>query len=140
MKFRNGIIIAMITFVAFIVTLALVINSKDTELISEDYYIQEKSFNQDYEAQQRSENHHNPIKLIESEHGISFVNQSDLSITFIEATFQLMNNGKADFTLKNHPLNVLISKDKLAKGIYQIQLRYEVNKLPYLQVVTWQYK
>ena len=43
MKFRNGIIIAMIAFVAFIVTLAIVISSKDSELTSEDYYIEKKS-------------------------------------------------------------------------------------------------
>jgi hypothetical protein len=140
MIFRNGIIVAMIAFVAFIVTLAVVINSQKTELISEDYYIKEKYFNDDFEAQQRAADLKNPIKLMHDEHGIHFVNLCKQDIQSIDLSFVLMNNGGEDFTIKNHPLNASISKDKFSKGIYEIQLRYEVNKLPYLQIVTWQYK
>jgi len=84
MKFRNGIIIAMIAFVAFIVTLAIVISSKDSELISEDYYIQEKSFNEDFDAQQRAADYKNPIKVANRKSGIFFTNASNLSIQHID--------------------------------------------------------
>ncbi|MEY4288116.1 MAG: FixH [Bacteroidota bacterium] len=140
MKFRNGIIIAMIAFVAFIVTMALVINSKKSELISEDYYIQEKSFNADFDAQQRSADMKNPIKLIQEANGIRFVNQSKLNIQKIDLSFVLMNDGGADFSLKHYNVNDLITKDNFTKGMYEIQMRYSANKLPFMQVVTWQYK
>ena len=140
MRFRNGIIIAMIAFVGFIVTMALVISSKDSELISEDYYIKEKSFNEDFEAQQRAADNKNPIKVENRENGIYFLNSSQLAIQNIDLTFIRMNDGKADFSLKNHDINVLIPKQKLAKGNYEIQIRYKVNNIHFMQVTTWYYK
>jgi hypothetical protein len=140
MKFRNGIIIAMITFVAFIVTLALVINSKDTELISEDYYIQEKNFNHDYAAQQRAADYKNPIQINFQNTGIFFTNQSTLAIQMIDLSFVLMNNGKADFSIQNHDLGKIIGTEKLSKGVYEIQIRYKVGNEPFMQVISWHYK
>ena len=140
MRFRNGIIIAMIAFVAFIVTLAVMINSKNSELISEDYYLKEKLFNDDYDAQQRAVNHKNPIKLIKRQALICFENQSDLAIEKIELAFVRMNDGKADFNLKNQDVPSCILSDKLKKGNYQIQIRYEVSNQTYLQELTWYHK
>lgn len=140
MKFRNGIIIAMIAFVAFIVTLAIVISSKDSELISEDYYIQEKSFNEDFDAQQRAADSKNPIKVANRESGIFFTNASNLNIQHIDLTFIRMNDGQADFTMKNHDITRVLPKQKLAKGNYEIQMRYKVNNVPFMQVTTWYYK
>lgn len=140
MKFRNGIIIAMISFVAFIVTLALVINSKDTELISEDYYIQEKSFNQDYTAQQRAADYKNPIKINLKNKGLIFINESSLEIEKIDLSFVLMNNGSADFSIKDHVLGTVISTDKLSKGVYEVQIRYHIQNEPFMQVISWHYE
>ncbi len=140
MRFRNGIIIAMIAFVAFIVTLAVMINSKNSELISEDYYLKEKLFNDDYDAQQRAVNHKNPIKLIKRQALICFENQSDLAIEKIELAFVCMNDGKADFNLKNQDVPACILSDKLKKGNYQIQIRFEVRNQTYLQELTWYHK
>lgn len=140
MRFRNGIIIAMVAFVAFIVTLALVINSKDSELISEDYYIKEKNFNQDFDAQQRAANHQNPIKVENQVNGIFFRNASSLNIEHIDVTFTRMNDGQSDFSVKNHDIRTCIPKQKLAKGNYEVQLRYQVNNEPYMQVTTWYFK
>lgn len=140
MKFRNGIIIAMISFVAFIVTLALVINSKDTELISEDYYIQEKSFNQDYAAQQRAADYKNPIKINLKNKGLIFTNESSLEIEKIDLSFVLMNNGSADFSIKDHVLGTVISTDKLSKGVYEVQIRYHIQNEPFMQVISWHYE
>ncbi|MFM6934371.1 MAG: FixH family protein [Flavobacteriales bacterium] len=140
MRFRNGIIIAMVAFVAFIVTLALVINSKDSELISEDYYIKEKNFNQDFDAQQRAADHQNPIKVENQANGIFFRNTSNLNIEHIDITFIRMNDGKSDFSVKNHDIRTWIPKQKLAKGNYEVQLRYQVNNEPYMQVTTWYFK
>jgi hypothetical protein len=140
MRFRNGIIIAMIAFVAFIVTMGIIISSKDSELISEDYYIKEKSFNEDFDAQQRAADYKNPIKLENRENGIYFLNSSQLVIEQINITFIRMNDGQADFFIKNHDIKVLIPKQKLAKGNYEIQIRYKVNNIPFLQVTTWYYK
>jgi hypothetical protein len=140
MRFRNGIIIAMIAFVAFIVTMGIIISSKDSELISEDYYIKEKSFNEDFEAQQRAADHKNPIKVENRENSIYFLNSSQLDIEQINITFIRMNDGQADFSIKNHDIKVLIPKQKLAKGNYEIQIRYKVKNIPFLQVTTWYYK
>ena len=140
MRFRNGIIIAMIAFVAFIVTMAVVISSKDSELISEDYYIKEKSFNEDFEAQQRSADNKNPIIVENRENGIYFKNSSQLAVPNIDVTFIRMNDGQADFSLKNHDIKVLIPKRKFAKGNYEIQIRYKVKNIPFMQVTTWYYK
>jgi hypothetical protein len=140
MKFRNGIIIAMIAFVAFIVTLAIVISSKDSELISEDYYIQEKSFNDDFDAQQLAADNKNPIKVENRESGIFFTNASSLNIQHIDLTFIRMNDGQADFKMKNHHITRVLPKQKLAKGNYEIQMRYKVNNVPFMQVTTWYYK
>ena len=140
MKFRNGIIIAMFAFVAFIVSLAIVISSKDSELISEDYYLKEKSFNQDFDAQQRAVDNNDPIKVENRDNGIFFKNNSPFEIKSIDLTFTRMNDGQADLYFKNHDLNVLIPKQKLAKGNYEIQIRYKVNDIPFMQVTTWYYK
>jgi len=137
MRFRNGIIFAMIAFIAFIVTMALIINSKDSELISEDYYIKEKSFNEDFDAQQRAANHKNPIKVIKRLSLICFENTSDLSIKKIDLAFVRMNDGKADFILNNQDVSTCLFSDKLKKGNYQIQIRYVVAHQDYLQELTW---
>jgi hypothetical protein len=140
MRFRNGIILAMIAFVVFIVTLAAVINSKNSELISEDYYIKEKSFNDEYDAQQRASDNKNPIRIANLEDGIWFVNQSNLDIQSIDIAFVRMNHGKSDFRILNHDIHTRIHKDKLAKGNYEIQMRYQVKNVPFMQVITWYYK
>ncbi|MFM1946100.1 MAG: FixH [Bacteroidota bacterium] len=137
MRFRNGIIIAMIAFVAFIVTLAIVISSKDSELISEDYYIKEKSFNEDFDAQQRAADNKNPIQVVGRDELICFVNTSELDIQKLDLEFIRMNHGKADFTLKNQNLQTCLQSKKLEQGNYEIQMRYKVKNQDFLQVVTW---
>jgi hypothetical protein len=137
MRFRNGIIIAMMAFVAFIVTLAAVINSKNSELVSEDYYIKEKSFNDEYDAQQRALNHKNPIKVFKRQALICFENQSDLAIEKIDLAFLRMNDEKADFNIKNQVVPAGILSAKLKKGNYQIQIHYEVRNQSYLQELIW---
>lgn len=140
MRFRNGIIIAMIAFVAFIVTMAVVINSKKSELISEDYYIQEKSFNDEYDAQQRAADYKNPIKIVNKAKKIFFKNTSKLAIQEIDVTFIRMNDRQADFTLNEHDIALPIQQEKLAKGNYEVQMHYKVKNLPFMQVSTWYYK
>ena len=137
MRFRNGIIIAMIAFVAFIVTLAVIISSKDSELISEDYYIKEKSFNEDFDAQQRAADYKNPIQVVDRDKLICFVNTSNLDIQKLDLAFIRMNHGKADFTLKNQNLRTCLLSKKLEKGNYEIQMRYKVKNQDFLQIVTW---
>ena len=137
MRFRNGIIIAMIAFVTFIVTLAVVISSKDSELISEDYYIKEKSFNEDFDAQQRAADYKNPIQVVNRDELICFVNTSKLDIQKLDLEFIRMNHGKADFTMKNQKLQTCLLSKKLEQGNYEIQMRYKVKNQDFLQVVTW---
>ena len=137
MRFRNGIIIAMIAFVTFIVTLAVVISSKDSELISEDYYIKEKSFNEDFDAQQRAADYKNPIQVVNRDELICFVNTSKLDIQKLDLEFIRMNHGKADFTMKNQNLQTCLLSKQLEQGNYEIQMRYKVKNQDFLQVVTW---
>jgi len=136
MRFRNGIIIAMIAFVSFIVTLAVIISSKDSELISEDYYIKEKDFNEDFEAQQRAADYKNPIQVVDRNEFICFVNTSNLDIQNLDLAFIRMNHGLADFTLKNQNLRTCLPSKKLEKGNYEIQMRYKVKNQKFLQIVT----
>jgi hypothetical protein len=128
MRFRNGIIIGMVLFVGFIITLVLIINSKGAELTSEEYYLKEKSFDQEYEARKLAHSLNYPLKLRLNENEFVFETTDSSEVSDIQIEFSRMNNSKLDQSFKFKKLPILIPLKFLTKGKYLVKSSYEYKE------------
>ncbi len=63
MNWGKGIVIGMVLFMSFIVTLVVIMINNDSDLVTEDYYNKELEFNQQYDAMQHYADAKEPITL-----------------------------------------------------------------------------
>jgi hypothetical protein len=127
MRFRNGIIIGMVAFMVFILTLVIIISSKGSELTSDDYYVKDKKFQKELDARQTASDLKNPAKVSFSNDTLS-VSFSDNSLaTDVEISFVRPNDKSLDRTINisKVPANIPISF--LKKGNYSAVIVYKIK-------------
>ena len=121
MGFRNGIIIGMLAFVGFILTLVFVINSKGAELTSEEYYLNEKKFDSELEARERAKELKFPLKIDLKDQSIEFSYDENSKISNLQVEFTRLNDKSLDRTFDFKALPFSISTKILEKGNYLVK-------------------
>ncbi|MES2588791.1 MAG: FixH family protein [Bacteroidota bacterium] len=138
MNWGKGIILAMTTFITFIVVLIVIIMSNKVDLVSEDYYQREISFNDDIKAKNNFSETGKKFSLSQ--------NESHLIATLPEIAgaknFKLIlsrpNDKNGDFSYEiSQTKTYLIEKTKLEKGVYDYRLECEAENQTFLE--TGQY-
>ena len=79
MSIKLGIVIAMVTFIVFISSLAVYLNGVGAELTTEDYYTKDLEFQKQLDARNYAEKIGNPIQIsIQKGNYLSLTNVSKL--------------------------------------------------------------
>lgn len=120
MNWGKGIIIGMGLFMAFILTLVIIMMRQDIDLVQEDYYQQELAFDKQYNAEK---------VYIESEDSITMYIEDQLLKIKLGKSFQhdsvqvdlkRPNNQEQDMTFRMKAIpEIAIPIDKLPPGIFQ---------------------
>lgn len=134
MNWGKGLIIAMSSFVVFIVVLVTILMSKNVDLQSEDYYEKEIDYEQEIKAVNNAHGLKEKVKIISKDKYFVVQIPDSLAIDTLKCRFVRLDNDKLDqnFTIVNTK-NYLIDKEKLVKGKYLVELAYKFNDETYLQ-------
>lgn len=142
MKFNWGtcIVIAFAVFMIFILQYVYKVQSNsnyDHELVTEDYYKKELNVDGERERKELANNLKNPIQFFDTKQGVIITFPDDFNYQDIKGTIALYrpSNEKLDFTMTIPTLvtnNLLIPKEKVASGIWQITVDWEYQNQKYL--------
>jgi hypothetical protein len=132
MNWGKGILIAMISFIGFIVTLVVILMSQKVDLVSEDYYLQELDYNKSMNAQTNYVESADEIKVEVSEDSLFLVFPKNLQNKDIK--MELKHKEKAQYDLKmdfksNEKNTFVISKEKFGK--YDCKLNWTKENKEY---------
>ncbi|MCF6297097.1 MAG: FixH family protein [Flavobacteriaceae bacterium] len=135
----TGLAIVMFLFIVFILSFVYktFTNDKyDHHLVSEEYYKDEINYQQEIDATSSAKKLNEPVTIKNTEKGIMIIFPSDLENKKIEGTidFQRASNINLDLTIPIELTNnkLLISKEKLVKGLYNVKIDWSVNNTKYL--------
>jgi hypothetical protein len=130
MKFRNGIIISMILFIVFIVTLGLLMQKAGSDLVSEDYYLKDRTYQFDINALKKAQKHHFPLTLSTAINELLLVEIPDSLVPIkLKLYFMRPNDKRLDKELTLHFMKqnkYLIQKGFLNKGHYDVKASYVI--------------
>jgi len=131
--------LAMVAFMIFILSFVyktFTRESYDHHLVSKNYYKDEMNYQQEINAMDNAKKLTENVKIVNTAEGvnITFPTTMDFSKIKGKIDFQRANNVKLDFSL---PINLksnslLIPKDKLVAGYYDVKIDWEANGVKYL--------
>lgn len=134
----TGLAIFMFAFVIFILSFVYktFTNEKyNHQLVSKEYYKDEINYQQEIDALSNAKKLKTNLKLIATENGIQVVFPSDFEESTVEGIIKLQRTSdiKLDFDLPIELINneLLIPKEKLVKGLYNIKINWVVNNKKY---------
>ena len=134
MNWGKGIAIALAAFISFIVVLVVILISQSVDLETEDYYSKDIAFQTE-------------INSVENANALS--DKPVISMTNTHIVIQLSSERKLDNIVlslnrpndetldKNYKISgtntFTVDKTELVKGVYKLQLSYEIKGTSYLQ-------
>jgi hypothetical protein len=136
MKFRNAVIIAMVTFVVFIGYMVVVITNESSELIAEDYYEQEQTIDADMVAKKRAQEAGFPVHFYAQKGNLYFQTKTGIDVQKLHASFMCFNDKNSDLEL-DFQAGGSFPVAQLKKGNYAIDIRYQIKGKTYLQQATY---
>jgi hypothetical protein len=134
MNWGKGIIITMAAFMSFILFMVFTLMSKSTDLESEDYYKKEIEYEQEMNALINASQLKENAKINLTEEFIVVVLPTKEDVSNVQIALFRPDNKKKDKVLNEHnSKTIMIAKNTLLKGHYNIAIRYEVNSKKILQ-------
>ena len=145
MKFNwgTGIIIAFALFMSFILYFVFKVQTNsfyDNELVTEEYYKNEATLQQDINKQKNAQALDSKVVIDKNEKGIIVTFPQDFNQNKITGTinFYRPSSKKLDFKLPISLINSsqIIPKENLASGIWEISVDWKYNNISYLNKQT----
>jgi len=134
MNWGKGIIIAMGAFMCFILFMVVTLMSKSTDLESEDYYKKEIEYEQEMNALKNASQLKEHAKIDLTEEYVVVVLPTKEHVSNVQIALFRPNNKKKDRLLnENNSKTIMIAKNTLLKGRYNVAIKYEVNGKKILQ-------
>ena len=134
MRFRNGIIIGMVLFMVFILSLVVVISSKGSELTTEDYYLKDKNFQQNINARQLAIDNENPAVVKVENKLLSIAFKENRLAEKVKISFSRPNDKALDREVKIGTIPSTVPVRFLKNGNYDMVITYEIEGEKYEQV------
>lgn len=142
----TGLAIALGAFMIFILSFVyktFTNKSYDHQLVSKEYYKDEINYQQEIDAEANAKKLNEPIQLKNTEKGILITFPSDVATKKVKGTiaFQRASNVKLDFDLAIELTNntLLILDKKLARGLYNVKIDWQVGTTKYLYKEKYTY-
>ena len=133
MNWGKGIIIAMGAFMSFILFMVFTLMSKSTDLESEDYYKKEIEYEQEMNALKNASQLKENAKIdLTEEYVVVLPTKEQVSNVQI-ALFRPDNKKKDKLLNENNSKTIMIAKNTLLKGRYNVAIKYEINGKKILQ-------
>ena len=134
MNWGKGIIIAMGAFMCFILFMVVTLMSKSTDLESEDYYKKEIEYEQEMNALKNASQLKEHAKIDLTEEYVVVVLPTKEQVSNVQIALFRPDNKKKDRLLnENNSKTIMIAKNTLLKGRYNVAIKYEVNGKKILQ-------
>jgi hypothetical protein len=134
MNWGKGIIITMAAFMSFILFMVFTLMSKSTDLESEDYYKKEIEYEQEMNALKNASQLKENAKINLTEEFVVVVLPTKEQVSNVQIALFRPNNKKKDKLLnENNSKTIMIAKNTLLKGRYNVAIKYEVNGKKILQ-------
>jgi hypothetical protein len=134
MNWGKGIIIAMGAFMCFILFMVVTLMSKSTDLESEDYYKKEIEYDQEMNALKNAAQLKEHAKIDLTEEYVVVVLPTKEQVSNVQIALFRPDNKKKDKLLnENNSKTIMIAKNTLLKGRYNVAIKYEVNGKKILQ-------
>ena len=134
MNWGKGIIIFMASFMAFILWMVFTLMSKNTDLESEDYYKKEIAYEQEIQAQRNANDAKEKVKISENKEFIILQFPSKDKIDTVSVEFFKPNDKKGDQLFAEvGTKTMMVDKKKLQKGVYLINIHYQIATKKFLQ-------
>jgi len=134
MNWGKGIIIAMGAFMSFILFMVFTLMSKSTDLESEDYYKKEIEYEQEMNALKNASQLKEHAKIDLTEEYVVVVLPTKEKVSNVQIALFRPDNKKKDRLLnENNSKTIMIAKNTLLKGRYNVAIKYEVNGKKILQ-------
>lgn len=130
MAFRNGIIIFMGLFMVFIVTLGILMQREGSDLVSDDYYAQDRAYQHEMEAMQLANRFNNALSINQTLDSLVFVWKEGRTPSPISLYFMRPNDKKFDKEFEinvNDHKSVRLPKSLFERGNYQVEARYTMS-------------
>ena len=134
MNWGKGIIIFMASFMAFILWMVFTLMSKNTDLESEDYYKKEIAYEQEIQAQRNANDAKEKVKVSENKDFIILQVPVAEKIDTVSVEFFKPNDKKGDQLFAEvGTKTMMVEKNKLQKGLYLINIHYQIENKKFLQ-------
>jgi hypothetical protein len=134
MNWGKGIIIFMASFMAFILWMVFTLMSKNTDLESEDYYKKEIAYEQEIQAQRNANDAKVKVKMTENKDFVILQFPAEEKIDTVSVEFFKPNDQKGDKIFAEvGTKTMMVDKKKLQKGLYQINIHYQIASKKFLQ-------
>jgi len=134
MNWGKGIIITMGAFMCFILFMVVTLMSKSTDLESEDYYKKEIEYEQEMNALKNASQLKEHAKIDLTDEYVVVVLPTKEQVSNVQIALFRPDNKKKDRLLnENNSKTIMIAKNTLFKGRYNVAIKYEVNSKKILQ-------
>ena len=134
MNWGKGIIIFMGSFMTFILWMVFTLMSKNTDLESEDYYKKEIAYEQEIQAQRNANDAKEKVKVSENKDFIILQFPLAEKIDTVSVEFFKPNDKKGDKLFAEvGTKTMMVEKNKLQKGLYLINIHYQIENKKFLQ-------
>lgn len=134
MNWGKGIIIFMASFMTFILWMVFTLMSKNTDLESEDYYKKEIAYEQEIQAQRNANDAKEKVKISENKEFIILQFPVKEKIDTVSVEFFKPNDKKGDQLFAEvGTKTMMVDKKKLQKGVYLINIHYQIENKKFLQ-------
>ncbi len=134
MNWGKGIIIFMASFMTFILWMVFTLMSKNTDLESEDYYKKEIAYEQEIQAQRNANDAKEKVKVSENKDFIILQFPATEKIDTVSVEFFKPNDKNGDKLFAEvGTKTMMVEKNKLQKGLYLINIHYQIENKKFLQ-------
>ena len=124
----------MASFMAFILWMVFTLMSKNTDLESEDYYKKEIAYEQEIQAQRNANDAKEKVKVSENKEFIILQFPVKEKIDTVSIEFFKPNDKKGDQLFAEvGTKTMMVEKNKLQKGVYLINIHYQIENKKFLQ-------
>ena len=128
MNWGKGIIIAMVLFMGFILTLVITLMRQDVDLEIDDYYNKELAFNEQYNAQQNYMDATEKITFNVTSDSLFVIFPKDLQTGAAKIQLQRPNNKQQDAVFDVQATDkVYIPTKSLPKGVFNCTITGKRN-------------
>jgi len=132
MNWGKGIIIGMGLFMAFILTMVVIMMRQKIDLVEEDYYKRELNYEDQLAAQNRYVTSVEKISVTSEKNRLLIYFPVEFQKNDVTVTLRRPNDKSKDLVLKIKPINeVAIPTDAFPKGLFTVTINGSMSDKPY---------